>query len=131
MKIAMVSLSLSLFMLANPVFSAERCEPFNKPVNAENTPAYQRLIQKSLTEKIALKSIDITQVQGDKDWLVIYAATEVADPGAFFFKNNQFVDVWGGQPDLSEKEQVIKWTRGLHVPDSLAQCFFDTVAIDE
>ncbi|HEI8867588.1 TPA: hypothetical protein SLG40_003123 [Serratia odorifera] len=131
MKIAMVSLSLSLFLLASPVFSAERCEPFNKPVNAGNTPAYQRLIQKSLTEKIPLKTIDITQVQGEKEWLVVYASTEVADPGAFFFKNNQFVDVWGGQPALSEKEQVMKWTRDHHVPDSLAQCFFATVAIDE
>ncbi|MNG69903.1 hypothetical protein JK621_13940 [Serratia plymuthica] len=124
-----LTLTLSLFFMAKMAISSQDCGALKKDINTENMGFYRELVQKSLTTKIKANTIEVSQVLADDGWLAIYAATEISDPGIFFFKNNKFIDVWGGDVSPEEKGTVLKWTREIHVPDKLTQCFFDSIVI--
>ncbi|MEE4411514.1 MULTISPECIES: hypothetical protein [unclassified Serratia (in: enterobacteria)] len=124
-----LTLTLSLFFMAKMAISSQDCGSLKKDINTGNMGFYQELVQKSLTQKIKLNTIEVSQVLAESEWLAISAATDISDPGVLFFKNNKFIDVWGGDVSPEEKNNVLKWTRDIHVPDKLAQCFFDSIVI--
>lgn len=124
-----LTLTLSLFFMTKMAISSQDCGALRKDINTDNMGFYQELVQKSLTKKIKLNTIEVSQVLAESEWLAISAATDISDPGVLFFKNNKFIDVWGGDVSPEEKNNVLKWTRDIHVPDKLAQCFFDSIVI--
>lgn len=129
MNKSVLTLTLSLFFIAKMAISSQDCGSLKKDINTDNMGFYQKLVQKSLSQKIEPNTIEVSQVLAENEWLAISAATEISDPGVLFFKNNKFIDVWGGDVSPEEKSNVLKWTRDINVPDKLAQCFFDSIVI--
>lgn len=88
--------SLPFFFMANIASAAVDCANLKQKINVENKSLYQGLVQEVLTEKVNSKQIDVSEVLADKEWLAIFASTKTSEPGIFFFKNKEFIDVWGG-----------------------------------
>lgn len=117
------------FLVASMASAAVDCTNVKLTINAENTAYYQGLVQQALTEKVSVKQIDISDVLASKEWLAVFASTNIAEPGVFFFRNKTFVDVWGGVVEQDEKPTVVKWAQGIHAPDELVECFFEEIVI--
>lgn len=82
-----------------------------------------------MTENPSTKQIEISDVLAEKEWLAVFASTEISELGVFLFKNKEFVDVLGGGVEQDEKSSVSKWAKGIHAPGRLTQCFFDEIVI--
>ncbi|MGP3004045.1 hypothetical protein, partial [Serratia bockelmannii] len=121
--------SLPFFFVVNIASASVDCANLKQKINAENKRLYQGLVQEVLTEKVSSKKIDVSEVLADKEWLAIFASTKTSEPGIFFFKSKEFIDVWGGMVEQEEKTNVLKWAQGIHAPGTLTQCFFDEIVI--
>ncbi|AIA46953.1 hypothetical protein L085_07510 [Serratia sp. FS14] len=82
-----------------------------------------------MTENPSAKQIEISDVLAEKEWLAVFASTKISDPGVFFFKDKEFIDVWGGVVEQDEKSNVLKWAKSIHAPGRLTQCFFEEIVI--
>ena len=88
-KLVLTLISLSI---ANTAFASEQCKLLEKELDTENTLHYKTMVQQSIKKKINEKTIDITQVLSESEWVAISASTEISEPGVLFFKNNKFED---------------------------------------
>lgn len=129
MKKSVLFFFFPLFFVVNIASATVDCVSLKLKINADNKSLYQGLVQKALAEKVSSKKIDVSEVLADKEWLAIFASTEISDPGVFFFKNKGFIDVWGGMVEQNEKRNVLKWAQDIHLPDMLTQCFFEEIVI--
>ncbi len=129
MKKATLFFFFPLFFVINIASATVDCANLKLKINAENKSFYQGLVQKILTEKVSTNQIDVSEFLANKEWLAIFASTKTSEPGVFFFKNKEFIDVWGGLVEQDEKPDVLKWTQGIHAPGMLTQCFFEEIVI--
>lgn len=116
---------IPFFFMVNIASAAVDCANLKQKINMESKIFYQGLVQEVLTEKVSSKQIDVSEVLADKEWLAIFASTKTSELGVFFFKNKEFIDVWGGMVEQDEKNNVLKWAKGIHSPGTLTKCFFD------
>lgn len=128
MKINTALIFYGLFVMRSAT-AAQECSPLRGEVDKAKLWYYKTLVQKSLTQKVSLNTIDISQVLTENAWVALSVSTDIAEPGVFFFKNNELVDVWGGDVYPQDKTRVLNWARGIHAPDKLARCFYASVVI--
>ncbi|MCK6964546.1 hypothetical protein [Enterobacter bugandensis] len=119
---------LFLFIIPS-AYATQECDLQAISINNDNLPYYKMLTQKSLSQKISLKEIHIIKVLNESEWVAIFMLTEISDPGVIFLKNNNFIDVWGGEVFPEDKASVLSWAKKIHMPDKLAHCFFESVVI--
>lgn len=129
MRKTALAFALPLLLFIKMTSAATDCAPLESAINADNRQTYQQLVQGALTEKVQLATISITKVLAEDKWLAVFATTEIADPGVFFFNGHTFVDVWGGMVEAQEQRTVTRWAHALHIPDRLTQCFFQAIVI--
>ncbi|WBF47565.1 hypothetical protein [Serratia rubidaea] len=129
MRKTALAFALPLLLFIKMTSAATDCAPLESTINADSRQTYQQLVQGALTEKVQLATIGITKVLAEDKWLAVFATTEIADPGVFFFNDHKFVDVWGGMVEAQEQRTVTRWAHALHIPDRLTQCFFQAIVI--
>ncbi|MDC6119093.1 hypothetical protein PJX95_13655 [Serratia rubidaea] len=129
MRKTALAFALPLLLFIKMTSAATDCAPLESAINADSRQSYQQLVQGALTEKVQLATIGITKVLAEDKWLAVFATTEIADPGVFFFNDHKFVDVWGGMVEAQEQRTVTRWAHALHIPDRLTQCFFQAIVI--
>lgn len=130
MRKTALAFALPLLLFIKMTSAATDCASLESAINADNRQTYQQLVQGALTEKVQLATIGITKVLAEDKWLAVFATTEIADPGVFFFNDHKFVDVWGGMVEAQEQRTVTRWAHALHIPDRLTQCFFQAIVIN-
>lgn len=123
------TLLMTLLFIMHSAYAAQECASLTREINKENMNHYKALVQKSLSQKVSLDKIDITQILSEHEWVALSVSTEIAEPGVMFFKNNSFVDVWGGDVFPQDKAKVLTWSKGIHAPEKLAHCFYSSVVI--
>lgn len=132
MKTPAFLLIILSFFISGGAFCAPGCPTLEKDLTDQNTLAYQKLVQGAIDSKMDLKSIIISRVLREKDWLMIFMSTDISEPGVMFFNDNKFVDVWGGMidPDIQDdKAAAIRWARNHRLPPQLERCFLDGISI--
>ncbi|MBS0973256.1 hypothetical protein [Serratia rubidaea] len=130
MRKTALAFALPLLLFIKMTSASTDCASLESAINADNRQTYQQLVQGALTEKVQLATIGITKVLAEDKWLAVFATTEIADPGVFFFNDHKFVDVWGGMVEAQEQRTVTRWAHALHIPDRLTQCFFQAIVIN-
>lgn len=129
MRKTALAFALPLLLFIKMTAAAPGCAPLKTAIDGDSRQSYQQLVQDALTEKVQLATIGITKVLAEDKWLAVFATTEIADPGVFFFNDRKFVDVWGGMVEAQDKRMVTQWAHALHIPDRLTQCFFQAIVI--
>lgn len=120
---------LPILFLTNITSAATDCTGLNQNLYVGNEKAYKKLVRRALTEPVDIRQVDVTEVLAEKEWLAIFASTEKSEPGVFFFKNTEFIDVWGGRIEQADKNILFNWAKKHYIPPMLTQCFYETVLL--
>lgn len=128
MKINLMLLFLFIFFVETS-FAAQKCKQLEIALNDKNVLYYSKLANEALARKVKSKTIRISQVLVEKNWMAISATTDVSEPGVLFFKNNVFVDAWGGRVFPEDKADVVTWAKNTHLPVELTECFYQSILL--
>ncbi|MGP2888790.1 hypothetical protein [Serratia marcescens] len=122
-------LIISLLFFAKTAMAFQECASLIMDIDKRSMMNYKSLVQKTLSQKVSLNDIVISQVLTERKWHALTVSTKIAEPGVFFFKNKKFIDVWGGDVYPQDKSNVLAWAKKNHIPDQLANCFYESIVI--
>lgn len=117
----------AFLLLYHLAAAAWACAGVDTALTDARKQEYAKLVSAATDGKAAPATVSISAFMKSGDWSAVYAATQIADDGVFFFHNGNFEDVWGGMAEESERGEVVAWAEKLGAPSDLAQCFADTV----
>ncbi|MDM1819054.1 hypothetical protein LZ334_23460, partial [Serratia ureilytica] len=109
-------LIISLLFFAKTAMAFQECASLIMDIDKRSMMNYKSLVQKTLSQKVSLNDIVISQVLTERKWHALTVSTKIAEPGVFFFKNKKFIDVWGGDVYPQDKSNVLTWAKKNHIP---------------